>query len=428
MSQPVIGFAGLTHLGINSAVASAARGFQVIGYDTNSALVAGLKRGVLPVEEPQLPELLAAHAGLLKFDSFPRCLAACDIVYVSIDVPTDDHGVSDLAPIHKMIHAVTANMHANALLVILCQVPPGFTRLITWPTGQLYYQVETLIFGRAIDRALFPERIILGCSRPEQRIDDKLLNYIQSFDCPILPMHFESAELAKISINMFLVASVTTANTLAELCEQVGADWAEIVPALRYDKRIGPHAYLNPGLGIAGGNLERDLATVLRYARDYNTDGTVVAAWVANSRHCKDWAWRTLTALVPSQLHNLKIAMLGLTYKADTNSTKNSAALALLKHLGECMVNAFDPLAATTTTGPGVRRTQTAFAAIEGADVLVIMTPWPEFRKLTSADLATLMVGRVVIDPYRMLDAATLRAAGFSYATLGAQVSIVRPQ
>ena len=200
------------------------------------------------------------------------------------------------------------------------------------------------------------------------------------------------------------------------------------MPALRLDKRIGPHAYLNPGLGIAGGNLERDLATVLRYAQDYNTDGTVVAAWVANSRHCKDWAWRTLTALVPSQLHKAKIAMLGLTYKADTDSTKNSAALALLEHLSECKVNAFDPLAAITTTGPGVCRTQTAFAAIEGADVLVIMTPWPEFRKLTSADLATLMVGRVVIDPYRMLDAATLRAAGFSYATLGAQVSILRPQ
>lgn len=423
MSQPVIGFAGLTHLGINSAVASAARGFQVIGYDTDEDLVTDLRRGVLPIQEPQLTELLAGHAGTMKFGSSPHCLAGCDILYVSVDVPTDDTGISDLQPIHKMIRIAIANMDENALLVILCQVPPGFTRLVAWPPQQLYYQVETLIFGRAIERALYPERIILGCSRPEQPIDEKLLTYIQAFDCPILPMHYESAELAKISINMFLVASVTTSNTLAELCEQVGADWAEIVPALRLDKRIGHYAYLSPGLGIAGGNLERDLATVLHYAQHHNTDGTVVASWVANSQHCKDWAWRTLNGLVLAQMPAAHIAVLGLTYKADTDSTKNSAALALLEHLTGRNVSAYDPLAAPTTTGSGVRRTQTAGDAIEGADVLVIMTPWPEFRKITPAELAAQMIGRVVIDPYRVLERATLIAEGFTYATLGAQLN-----
>lgn len=424
MSKLVIGFAGLTHLGINSAVASAARGFQVVGYDPDAAVVTGLKLGVLPIQEPQLPELLACHTGKIHFENTPHCLAACDIVYVSVDIPTDDHGQSYLDPIHNIIGTVVNNMSLGALLVILCQVPPGFTRQVAWPAHQLYYQVETLIFGRAIDRALYPERIILGCSLPDQPLDDRLLHFVQAFDCPILPMRYESAELAKISINMFLVASVTTSNILAELCEQVGADWAEIVPALRLDKRIGQHAYLNPGLGIAGGNLERDLATVIYLAQRHKTDGAVVASWVAHSQHCKDWAWRTLNALVLTKIPAAQIAVLGLTYKAETDSTKNSAALALLDSLMECKVNAFDPVAAPATTRSGVRRTQTAGEAIDGADVLVIMTPWPEFRNITAAELVALMIGRVVIDPYRVLDRNSLLAAGLTHATLGAPLAI----
>lgn len=424
MSKLVIGYAGLTHLGINSAVASGAHGFQVVGYDPDAALVAGLKLGVLPIQEPQLPELFAGHAGKINFGDSPHFLAACDIVYVSVDVPTDNHGVSDLVLIHNIIDTAIAHMNSSSVLVILCQVPPGFTRQLAWPSHQLYYQVETLIFGRAVERAMYPERIILGCSLPDQPIDDRLLNFVQAFDCPILPMNYESAELAKISINMFLVSSVSTTNTLAELCEQVGADWAEIVPALRLDKRIGQHAYLNPGLGIAGGNLERDLATVVHYALRHNTDGTVVASWVAHSHHCKDWAWRTLNALVLAQIPAAQIAVLGLTYKAETDSTKNSAALALLDCLVDYKVKAFDPAASPTTTRSGVRRTQTVGEAIADTDVLVIMTPWPEFRKITAAELVTLMSGRVVIDPYRVLDRSSLIAAGLTYATLGAPLSI----
>src|SRR3970282_1279053 len=151
-------------------------------------------------------------------------------------------------------------------IVVLAQVPPAFTRGKQRPGRLLYYQVETLIFGRAVERALQPERYIVGCADPALPLPPAYQGFLQAHGCPILPMRYESAELAKISINMFLVASVSTANTLAELCEKTGAEWSEIVPALKLDKRIGPHSYLAPGLGIAGGNLERDLATVCRFA------------------------------------------------------------------------------------------------------------------------------------------------------------------
>lgn len=421
IKKPVIGFAGLTHLGLNSAVASAAHGFQVVGYHDDSALIDQLNSGKPHVLEPGLPELLKEHQERINFSADSKSLAHCNIVYIAVDVPTDDQGTSDLTPIHHMLKTATAAMRPDALLMILCQVPPGFTRQIEWPVEQLYYQVETLIFGHAVERAMYPERFILGCADPTQPINSHLCNYLKSFNCPILPMRYESAELAKISINMCLVASVSTANTLAEICEHIGADWSEIMPALRLDKRIGQYSYLSPGLGISGGNLERDLATVLRYAEKYKTDGGVVDAWVKNSRHRKDWAWDTYKKLGLDSNPSIRLGVLGLTYKENTHSIKNSPALVFLAHLTDRKVVAFDPAALPEATGSNVSRTTTAIETIKGANVLAIMTPWPEFRLITTESLLQNMTGRIVIDPYRIMDGTTLKEKGFVYATLGAR-------
>ena len=318
-----------------------------------------------------------------------------------------------------MIDRAATVMRKEASLVILCQVSPGFTRTLKWPADRLFYQVETLIFGRAIERALYPERFIVGCKDPDQPLRPELLKYLESFDCQILPMRYESAELAKISINMCLVASVTTANTLAEICEHIGADWSEIVPALRLDKRIGQNAYLQPGLGIAGGNLERDLATVLRYAQKYQTDGGVVSAWMDNSKHRKNWPWETLNDLVLTKIEKPKISILGLTYKENTHSIKNSPSIVLLNKIQGHSIATFDPAAEIDAGGPNIVRKESAIAAAEQADVLLVMTPWPEFHNLTASNLVKSMSGRVVIDPYQVLDGIDLVKNGFTYATLG---------
>ena len=418
----VIGFAGLTHLGLNSAVASAAKGFSVIGYHDDEDLVIQLNKGKPHVLEPQLSELLNQHREKLTFSAELNCLASCDLVYIAVDVPTDDKGKSDLTPIKEMIERAATVMKKDCLLVVLCQVPPGFTRSLNWPVEQLFYQVETLIFGRAMERALHPERFILGCADPTELLQPKLFEYLNAFECPLLPMRYESAELAKISINMCLVASVSTANTLAEICENIGANWSEIVPALRLDKRLGPYSYLKPGLGIAGGNLERDLATVLSYAQKYQTDGGVVSAWLNNSKHRKDWAWMTLNDLVLKKQLHPKIAVLGLTYKENTHSLKNSPSITLLDRLQDQTITAFDPVAEADAVNQKIVRTGSALVATEQADVLLVMTPWPEFRSITAHDLEKSMTGRIVIDPYRVLDGTELVEKGFIYATLGESV------
>ncbi|HIB53267.1 MAG TPA: UDP-glucose/GDP-mannose dehydrogenase family protein, partial [Nitrospirales bacterium] len=266
----MIGFAGLSHLGIVTSIAVASKGFEVSAFDGDSHLCEQLRRGCLPIVEPDLPELLAKNRNHVEFTSDVSTVGACDVVYVSKDVPTDERNRSDLSALRRLINDVVSHMQSGATLVVLSQVPPGFTRQLSHDLRsmvderdlQIYYQVETLIFGRAVERALHPERYIIGCNDPRTMLPKTYADLLAAFGCPLLPMRYESAELAKISINIFLTSSVTASNMLAELCETIGADWAEIVPALRLDRRIGQHAYLSPGLGISGGNLERDLCNI----------------------------------------------------------------------------------------------------------------------------------------------------------------------
>lgn len=418
MSTITVGFAGMTHLGLVSAT-GLGRNFDVVCYDADAALVERLRRGELPVSEPDLDDMLCANGARQRFTADISELSRCDVVYVAPDIPTDDRGRSDTSSLLTLIAQVNAVLAPQAVLVVLSQVDPGFTRRLSAPPlDRRYYQVETLVFGRAVERATRPERYIVGCADPLVPLPPTYRVVLEALKCPILQMRYESAELAKISINFCLVATVTAANTLAEVCEQIGADWSEIAPALKLDRRIGQHAYLSPGLGISGGNLERDLRTVLTIGEARGTDVGVVQAWLHNSQHRKDWTWRTLREAVLHRKPDAAVAVLGLAYKENTHSTKNSPALQLLAQLKGRTVTVHDPIVPASVV-PFAKGCATAMDCVEEADVVVLVTPWPEYRDLSLDALAKAMRGRVIIDPYRLLDGDRARALGFTHYALG---------
>uniref|UniRef100_Q07RH1 UDP-glucose 6-dehydrogenase n=1 Tax=Rhodopseudomonas palustris (strain BisA53) TaxID=316055 RepID=Q07RH1_RHOP5 len=417
----VVGFAGMTHLGLVSAAGVASKGFRTVGYDANTQLVAELKAGQLPVFEPGLDDLVRDKGERLSFTSAVGDLGPCDVVYVAPDIPTDADGRSDVAVIHALIERIVPALNPSAVLVVLSQVEPGFTRALQAPAlRQRYYQVETLVFGRAVERTTQPERYIVGCADPRAPLSPHLATVLRAFDCPVLPMRYESAELAKIAINFCLVSSVSVANTLAEVCEAIGADWSEIVPALKLDRRIGAYSYLKPGLGIAGGNLERDLATVERIAEAKGTDARVVQAWKANSRHRRDWAARTIKQVVLDAHPDATLAIWGLAYKENTHSIKNSPSLATIDQLPDIPLRLHDPMVEAGVVG---RVKAQGFAreldALDGANALMILTPWPQYAKIAPGDIAARLKGKVVLDPYAVLDADAAAAAGLAYYTLG---------
>jgi UDPglucose 6-dehydrogenase len=409
---------GMTHLGLIYASAFAEKGFNLIAYEDNVQFVAD-RSMPLPVNEPQLSELIERNVTGLQFTSDLKQLRTCDLVFITCDVPTDDEGNSNLQVIDALIAKIAPMLSEKACLIILSQVPPGYTRGIQFDKSRLYYQVETLIFGRAVERALYPERYIIGAYNPNAALPDTYLSLLSSFDCPILKMRYESAELAKISINMFLVSSVTTTNTIAEICEHIGADWEEIAPALRLDKRIGQHAYLTPGLGIAGGNLERDLNTIIKLGRAKATDVGVVNSWLKNSKYRRDWVLRCLKEQVLRHIQDPLICVLGLSYKPDTHSIKNSPSIALLEQLKNHRIKAHDPVVIGVDLAH-VKQEAESLHAVKAADVVIIMTPWADYKNLSFELLKKHMQGNTIIDPFRVLMGADASArTHFNYFSLG---------
>lgn len=424
----MIGFVGLSHLGLNYSLATAAKGFEVVAYDSDPAAAARLSQGIFPIEEPGFADLWQKHRARLRYTSNAADLAACDLVFYALDVRTNDRNESDTGPLRDLIDRTIGTLSAQATAVLLSQVSPGTTRAWTaaWlgrPDVKLrsfYYQVETLIFGAAVQRAMEPERYMVGAADPSQPLPPAFRAWHAAFGCPVLVMRYESAELAKIAINFFLVSTVTTTNTLAEVCEAIGADWAEIAPALRLDKRIGPHAYLKPGLGIAGGNLERDLITVEGLAARHGTDAGIVRAWKHNSAYRRDWALREVHRRLLSRTPSATLAVWGIAYKQDTHSIKNSPSIDLLRALPGMPIRAHDPVARFDPADlPHVALAADPLAALDGADALAIMTPWKAYAGIPPAQIASRLKGRLVLDPHGVLDGAACRAAGLDCHRLG---------
>ncbi|MBM3777143.1 MAG: nucleotide sugar dehydrogenase [Acidimicrobiia bacterium] len=422
--RPVIGFAGLSHLGLVSSAAAADRGFDVIGYDADAGLVRELADGRTAIVEPGLPDLLARTDERRRVTTDPAALSACDLVYVSVDVPTSDAHASDVSPVVRLVETVAGVARPGASIIVLSQVPPGFTRALVPAVDaagrglRLFYQVETLAFGTAVERALHPERFIFASGDPGEALPPPVRTFLDAFGCPILHMRYESAELCKIAINMFLASTLATTNMLAEVCEVIGAEWREIAPALKLDRRIGPYAYLAAGLGIGGGNITRDMATIRRLAGEAGTAARIVDAWSAHSEVRRDWPLRQLEARVLPRVERPVVAVWGLAYKEHTQFTKNSPALSLVASLRGCEVRAFDP-GVDARSIPGVTAAADALDACRGADALAVMTAWPEFADVDLAEVAARLRGRVIVDPLGRLDLARAMELGFEYVRLG---------
>ncbi len=413
MFPNIVAYVGLTHLGLISAAAALEKGFQVLCFDPNKKLIDNLKASHYPINEPDFAEALEKNRERIFFTSSLDDLNKADLVYISPDIPTNESGVSCLDGIKSLISLVSPALSKQACLIILSQVPPGFTRSMKdllsssqIDLSRVYYQVETLVFGVAMQRALYPERFIVGVNDVKKPLDPHFEAFLRAFSCPLLVMNYESAEFCKICINAFLAATVSTANTLEEICQRIGAQWSDIIPALRLDKRIGEYAYLTPGLGLSGGNIERDLKTLTHLSENHGSHGQVVDSFIKNSHHRRNWPLQVFYRKILPYLSDKKITLsiLGLSYKENTHSTKNSAALKLISQLKGFKIQVYDPLVKKLPLESSfVEFKSNALEAIKGSDVLFLMTPWPEFKELKQEDVFSLMKTKFIVDPYKLL-------------------------
>jgi UDPglucose 6-dehydrogenase len=285
----------------------------------------------------------------------------------------------------------------------MSQVQPGYTRSLTKKYGlEFIYQVETLVFGQALHRALNPERFIVGLPNWNDKLNKTYEAFLLSYSVPIFKMDFESAELSKIAINLYLASTLTTTNALAEICEFIGADWELIKPALRLDKRIGSHAYLTPGLGISGGNIERDISTALRFSDNLKGSKQVFESMRSHSANRKLWPSQVLRREFPRTKQRPKITVWGLAYKRNTHSIKNSPAIANIANLfTDYDLHVSDPLIKECPPYTNyVTYHDNPLSALENSNALLILTDWEIYSQFSSKQILENMENTIIIDPY----------------------------
>jgi len=419
-NNKLIGYVGLSHLGLNYLAASSVKGYKVIGIDIDPKKITKLKKFDIELNEPSLKENIFKNKKKIRFSNDFSLLKKCKIIYISLDVDTDQKNRSQSEKVKKLIKKTCKIINKKAILVVLSQVKPGFMRQINFDSKRLFYQVETLVFGEAQKRALFPERIIIGKTDSKQKINDAFNNYLKKFNCPILKMKYEAAELTKIAINLYLSSTVTLTNSLDSICEKININWFEIAKALRLDKRIGKYAYLKPGLGISGGNLERDINSIIELNKYHKVDTNFFNSILQISHKRKKWVWEKLNELQIIKKKNLNISILGITYKENTNSIKNSPSIYLINKLVKNhFVKAFDPVAKKINNIKKFKQTKSIKEAINNADVLVVMTPWKDFKTINITQVIKSMRGSIIIDPYQVLNRKNYLKNKNTYFSLG---------
>jgi UDPglucose 6-dehydrogenase len=424
-----IGVCGLWHLGLVVAACESER-HDVRGYDVDAVVVRGLQAEQSPIFEPGLDELMAQHrtAGRLQFCStLEESIVGADVAWITYDTPVDERDVADVEFVRRQTEAVIPLLATDAVLLVSSQVPVGFCAEIErsvrakrpGTTISVVYSPENLQLGVALNSFRACDRVVIGTRGARE--DARVRALFEPFARELVWMETESAEMTKHALNSFLATSLSFINEIAAVCEVVGGDSADVERALRLDKRIGLAAYVHPGVGFAGGTLARDVQTLTDIGTTHALPLHVLSAVWASNEVAKDWTKRHVSAQLPDAA---RVAVLGLTYKPNTNTLRRSSSVELVRWLhgrGDT-VRAYDP-AVTTLEGdlPELMTlTASVAAAVAGAQAVVIGTEWPEFARLAPDDIIGAAAPLpLVLDPKRVLAASFRDDARVRYRAVG---------
>lgn len=424
-----IGVVGLSHLGIVTSVCLASLGFRIVGVDKDKPIVHELQSGDCNIPEPCLTALWDKNKKSIIFTTDFSKISECALVLVTKDTPTNERNEMEPEAVKALFDAALPYFSENVEIAVMSQVPVGFMRSLERRISSqrqdfifsLAYWVDTLVIGDAVARFFKPERIILGFGNASGAPGAHLLSLLSCFKCPTLNMRFESAELTKAAINIYLAASVTFANVIANICEATGADIGEVAHGLRLDKRIGEYAYIKPGLGMTGGHLERDVVMLAHVARekDIKTKFFDVIREESMLRH--KWLYDKLETEVFARAGFPTITIWGLSYKKNTDSMFGAPSVNLIKNFEKrAMFVAYDAIA-RLPEGMKVSRVYEKYKAAEGADCLLILNNCDEFVDIDFERLKKTMAYPLIIDCLGAFFEIKQFPAGIRYVAMGKQ-------
>jgi UDPglucose 6-dehydrogenase len=421
---------GLWHLGSVTGGCLASVGHEVVGLDFDEDVIRGLRTGKPPIFEPGLEEMIGAglDSGRLRFSaSIEELPSDIELLWVAYDTPVDNDDVADVDFVIAQVEALLPHLPNNTTVLVSSQMPVGSIRRMEAIAYKLCpekglsfaYSPENLRLGKALDVFLNPDRVVVGVrvGRDSKRIGQLLAPITDRVEW----MSVESAEMTKHAINAFLATSVVFANEIASVCEMVGADAKEVERGLKSEQRIGPKAYLSPGGAFAGGTLARDIEFLRVISQGHQLSIPLLESVKTSNDLHKSWVRHKLKALLPN-LNGVVVVVWGLTYKPGTDTLRRSMAVELCTWLIEqgAKVRVHDPSVKELPSAWNglVQRFDEALAALEGAQVLLVGTEWPEYKEIPKDLFAGAVSGLVVLDPNRFLSSLGTIAA-LRYVAVG---------
>ena len=429
---------GLGYVGLVTGACLAEWGHEVVGVDADPRRLGTLRDGRVPFHEPRLPDLVAdgVTKGTLQFtDDLKGASATADLVIVAVGTH-DGNGGWQTDTVRGALADIVPAMGDHATLVIRSTLPPDFIRQLPQLVSSrrasadrspipVMLNPEFTREGRAVRDYQQPDRIVLGVViDPDGHGEAALRELYHSAAAPVIVMGAIDAAITKLAANLFLATKISFANELAEICDAFGADVSTVVDGMSYDTRIGG-AFLKAGVGFGGSCLPNQVSMTIRTAAQVGIDTPLLSAVDEVNHRRRTQVMERAASLLDGTVRGRRVALLGLTFKPDTDDLRDAPALTIASELLEAgaEVIAYDPMPLarerSATLVPGLQVASAAGDAIRDADIAVLVTEWPEFIDLDWALAASTMRRRVLIDGRNVLSGEELAAIGFTYSSFG---------
>lgn len=435
-----IAVVGTGYVGLVTGTCFAESGHDVVCVDNNADKVAMLKAGGIPIYEPGLAEMVKKNTATGRL-AFTTDLAAAvrpsGVVFIAVGTPQGDDGSADLRGVFAVVEDLAAVIDGPKIVVIKSTVPVGtnaeaYRRMqakCSFPVD-LASNPEFLKEGAALLDCMKPDRVVAGVRRPEvAKVLEELYDPFLREDKPFLVMSPESAEMTKYAANAMLATKISFINEMANLCERLGADINDVRKGIGHDQRIGFH-FLFPGPGYGGSCFPKDVSALLYLSHQIGWPSQMMHTVNEINQRQKQVLTHKITEQFGPSLVGKTLAIWGLAFKPRTDDIREAPALVLLENLlkAGAAVRVHDPEAMPNVQkifGNQLTYCDKPYGTVEGADALVIVTEWPEYRHPDLLLLKRIMRGAVVFDGRNMYEPEQMAAAGFTYHSIGRAKRVV---
>jgi UDPglucose 6-dehydrogenase len=429
-----IGIIGAGYVGLVTGACFAEFGVFVTCVDKDKKKIKSLKKGTVPFYEPRLEELVQRNTKEGRLNFTTKIADAVDsslVIFIAVGTPPRGDGSADLKYVEEVAREIATNLTGYKVIVTKSTVPVGTgDRIREIISKNLKEKVnfdivsnpEFLREGSAIEDFMRPNRVIIGTdSQQAVAIIKDLYKPLYLIETPFVITNIKTAELIKYASNSFLATKISFINEIANLCEQVGADVHMVAKGMGLDQRIGPK-FLHPGPGFGGSCLPKDITALLKIAEEHGVQISIVDAVLrANEKQRENMLKKIRDAM--GNLKGKTIAILGLSFKPNTNDLRDAPSLYIIQELlkEKVKIRAYDPVSMKDAEGilPEVKYCKDPYDAVKGADALVIITEWNQFRNLELDRLRNLLKEPFFFDLRNIYDPQRLRGKGFRYFCVG---------